>query len=153
MQFTAKAAICHKIHRKYVKCIVTTMHTFWKLNLMVHEVTAWLQKVKYSYLTTAFNTSSPVFISNWKSTVPGHYGNRRVLVFCQDRWRERLLGTSTKLGLKVLRTQPVNSWSQEIYSNNTNAQKCISYPKDDWKIGFWRQLNFVTHPTHSPLKT
>jgi hypothetical protein len=38
--------------------------------------------------------------------MPGHlqpYGNHGVLVLHQDSWREWLLGTSTKLGLKVLK--------------------------------------------------
>jgi hypothetical protein len=30
--------------------------------------------------------------------------NCGVLVLCQDSWHERLLGTSTKLGLKVFNT-------------------------------------------------
>jgi hypothetical protein len=30
------------------------------------------------------------------------YGNPGVLALSQDSWRERLLGISTKLGLKVL---------------------------------------------------
>jgi hypothetical protein len=37
------------------------------------------------------------------------YGKSGVLVLCQVGWRERLLGTSTKLGLKVLMSQAVDS--------------------------------------------
>ena len=46
----------------------------------------------------------------------------------------------------------VNPLGEAIYSNNMNAQKCISCPTDDWRIEMWfpRGATFIT-PNTPPL--
>ena len=47
MQYIAKVAVCCKIHKNHMKCIVRTMQTSWMLIMVVHKVTTMLQNIKY----------------------------------------------------------------------------------------------------------